>query len=133
MLAGLVIAGLALGMAPPPPPPPPVGCDPIMIHFEAGSARIGATGTWVIGNIVSVKDQIRSRMKLTGHADESDGEGDVVALSRRRAEAVKDALVSEGVPERVIIVQARGRDLPLDKRGIPEANAANRRVEVCFY
>jgi outer membrane protein OmpA-like peptidoglycan-associated protein len=54
-------------------------------------------------------------------------------LALRRAEAVRDHLVSLGVPEGQIAVDANGSRLPMDEGTSPESLARNRRVEVSKF
>jgi OOP family OmpA-OmpF porin len=71
-----------------------------------------------------------TRIVATGHADRAGSDGYNMALSIRRANAVKSVLVREGVPERQIVVLGKGEREAL----VPTADGArepiNRRVEI---
>lgn len=73
---------------------------------------------------------------LRGHSDASGSDLNNLAVSRRRAEAVRDYLISKDVPEDRITVIALGERRPiepnaqLDGTDYPEGRQRNRRVEV---
>ena len=66
----------------------------------------------------------------------SDAQGDDVgnlAVSQRRAEAVVDYLVSNGVAPERLSTQPAGATNPLRTDATPEADAINRRTEFVFF
>lgn len=73
---------------------------------------------------------------LSGHSDASGNDTDNLVVSRRRAEAVRDYLVSRGASEDRITVIALGERRPIepnanpDGTDYPEGRQRNRRVEV---
>jgi outer membrane protein OmpA-like peptidoglycan-associated protein len=69
-------------------------------------------------------------ISVVGHADATGSDAFNSALSLRRAEIVRDALVAAGTPSDVIEIAYHGANNPLipTPRGVPEAR--NRRVEV---
>jgi outer membrane protein OmpA-like peptidoglycan-associated protein len=71
-----------------------------------------------------------ARITATGHADTSGPENYNMALSLRRANAVKDALVREGVPATAIAVIGRGESQPLVPTADGVREPQNRRVEI---
>ena len=71
-----------------------------------------------------------ARLVATGHADRSGPDNYNMALSLRRANAVKDALVRDGVPERDISMVGLGESQPLVKTADGVREAQNRRVEI---
>ena len=66
----------------------------------------------------------------TGHTDTSGPESYNMALSLRRANAVKDALVRDGVPAQAIVVIGKGESQPLTPTGDGVREPQNRRVEI---
>ena len=132
MLLNIVIAAVAQGLVPPPPPPSPqVWCDPFMIFFDKGSARVPAQPQPIIGNIISLKHQIKSHMDIVGHTDAPGSAAHNLRLSKRRADAVRAALIAAGVPSSQIRVVGLGENRLLI--GSEKAERQNRRVEVCFF
>lgn len=71
-----------------------------------------------------------SIVEVVGHADRSGPRDYNLALSRRRAENVRDVLVQEGVPEDEITITARGEDDPLVPTPDGVREPRNRRVEI---
>jgi outer membrane protein OmpA-like peptidoglycan-associated protein len=71
-----------------------------------------------------------TRIGVTGHTDTSGAATYNMALSLRRANAVKDALVREGIPAAAIAVTGRGETqlLVQTQDGVKEPQ--NRRVEI---
>ena len=71
-------------------------------------------------------------VQVLGHTD-SDGAADYnLALSQRRANAVADVLIGQGVPSFRVQPIGRGEDQPLSGASnlTPEGKARNRRVEI---
>jgi OOP family OmpA-OmpF porin len=111
-------------------PPPPIG-DIVLFDFD--SARVNAAGTKIVAHLVSdVCREFGERyaVVVTGHADRAGPSDYNLALSLRRAEAVRDALVAAGIPIDVITIARRGETEPAvpTPDGVPEK--ANRRVEI---
>ena len=69
-------------------------------------------------------------VKITGHTDNV-GKADYnMKLSLRRAEAVRDYLVSLGLDPGNVEISGEGMTRPIADNGTPEGRAKNRRVEV---
>ena len=67
------------------------------------------------------------RFVISGHTDARGGRALNMALSERRAAAVQDFLVAQGVDRSRLSARGVGPDEPLSGRGA--ADPANRRVE----
>jgi OOP family OmpA-OmpF porin len=103
-----------------------------VILFDFDKSNINDAGQAVINQILA---DIQSRggsvnVSATGHADRSGSEEYNMALSLRRADSVRDALISGGVPADAITTAGRGES----ENAVPTADGvkeqANRRVEV---
>jgi OOP family OmpA-OmpF porin len=78
----------------------------------------------------AAKNKGDARIIVTGHADTSGPPAYNMALSLRRANAVRDALVREGVPAAAITVVGKGESEPLVRTGDGVREPQNRRVEI---
>jgi len=67
------------------------------------------------------------RFRIEGHTDSSGGQAVNAALSQRRAQAVADYLMAQGVPASRLEVRGFGYDRPLQGRSA--SSPQNRRVE----
>ena len=76
------------------------------------------------------KTKGNARITATGHTDTSGPEAYNMALSLRRANTVKDALVRDGVPATAIAVIGRGETQLLVQTGDGVREPQNRRVEI---
>lgn len=65
-----------------------------------------------------------------GHTDSVGTEAYNLALSRRRADAVKAYLVSQGIPADRIRAEGKGESQPVASNATDEGRAKNRRVEI---
>jgi OOP family OmpA-OmpF porin len=120
---------------PPPPPPPAVRApDPVrnyLVFFDFDKSVVTPEAQSIIQQAAAAAKQGRSvRIELTGHADRAGSDKYNMALSQRRADAVRDQLVKQGLPVNAIGVAAKGESTPL----IPTADGVrepqNRRVEI---
>lgn len=69
-------------------------------------------------------------MVVEGHTDSRGPRDFNLELSQRRAEAVRDYLVSKGVPGDLFTVEGLGPDRPVASNATPDGRANNRRVEI---
>lgn len=67
---------------------------------------------------------------ISGHTDADGSETYNQELSKKRAEAVKQFLVDEGVVSKRLVLQALGEALPVASNDTEEGRAKNRRVEI---
>ncbi|TAJ95733.1 MAG: OmpA family protein [Reyranella sp.] len=117
--------------AAPPPPPPTVAPPSFMVFFDWDRANLSAQALTTIRQAANAyKQKGNARITATGHTDTSGSESYNMALSLRRANAVKDALVREGVPATNISVIGRGEQGLLVQTGPNVREPQNRRVEI---
>ena len=69
-------------------------------------------------------------IEIQGHTDSGGSAAFNESLSLRRAEAVRDYLVAQGVPIRRLRAVGYGERFPIASNSTPEGQAENRRVEV---
>jgi len=102
----------APAMAAAPPPAPAVAAPSYMVFFDWDRSNLSAQALNTIKQAANTfKTKGNARITATGHTDRSGPENYNMALSLRRANAVKDALVREGVPATAIAVIGRGRPI----------------------
>jgi outer membrane protein OmpA-like peptidoglycan-associated protein len=115
----------------PPPPPPAVAAPSYMVFFDWDRSNLSAQALNTIKQAANAfKTKGNARITATGHTDKSGPENYNMALSLRRANAVKDALVREGVPATAIAVIGRGESQPLVPTADGVREPQNRRVEI---
>jgi outer membrane protein OmpA-like peptidoglycan-associated protein len=119
-------------MAPPPAPPPAAVTPPsFMVFFDWDRANISDQALTTIRQAAAAfKSKGSARITATGHTDTSGPESYNMALSLRRANAVKDTLVREGVPAQAITVIGKGESQLLVPTGDNVREPQNRRVEI---
>jgi hypothetical protein len=117
--------------APPPPPPPAAQSQAFMVFFDWDRSNLSAQALSTVQQAASAfKTRGSAQITATGHTDTSGSEAYNMALSLRRANAVKNALVQEGVPAQAISVIGRGEANPLVATGDGVREPQNRRVEI---
>ena len=102
-----------------------------MVFFDWDRSNLSQQALATIGQAAQAfKTKGSARITATGHTDTSGPENYNMALSLRRANAVKDALVRNGVPATAIAVVGRGEQglLVPTPDGVREPQ--NRRVEI---
>jgi OOP family OmpA-OmpF porin len=101
------------------------------ILFDVNSANIKAESYGTLKDIADVlKDNATVNVKIVGHTD-SDGDAALnLALSKKRAEAVKAALATEfGIDATRMQTDGMGATQPVAPNTTPAGKAQNRRVE----
>jgi hypothetical protein len=114
-----------------PPPPPPAPAASFMVFFDWDSTRLNQQSMTVIGQAAAAfKSRNGTGITATGHTDTSGGDAYNMALSLRRANVVKDALVKVGAPASAITTVGRGEAGLLVQTGDGVREPQNRRVEM---
>ena len=131
----LALAGITYKFVSPPPPPPPappmVAPPSFMVFFDWDKSNLSQQALSTIQQAASAfKQKGNARITATGHTDTSGPEAYNMALSLRRANAVKDALVRDGVPAQAITVIGMGEKGLLVPTGDGVREPQNRRVEI---
>jgi len=105
----------------------------MQIRFRTGSATLdeGAHGKLrVVGEALRSPALEKARVEIAGHTDDAGGPEINLALSRRRAEVVRDYLAGNlRVPAGRLAVVFFGQGRPVVPNTTPENRAINRRVE----
>ena len=117
--------------APAPKEEEPAKMPSFMVFFDFDSARLTATAQEVIADVTQAAEKFDyDFIDVVGHADRAGPANYNMGLSLERAEAVRNALVGEGLPGDKVAVSAQGETQPLvpTPDGVPEPQ--NRRVEM---
>ncbi len=129
--------------APPPPPiaPPEAPVAPPRvpteirtdeIHFEPGSARLTNIAKAILDDVaLRMKQEPTSTAIVIGYTDNREATGPNKDLDRRRAEAVRDYLVSRhGIDASRITIEGRDAREPVGDNNTAEGRLKNRRVVI---
>jgi OOP family OmpA-OmpF porin len=102
-----------------------------IINFPTGSAQIPAGDLEVIRQSAEAlkKAPARSRVEIGGHTDNTGDAASNMALSQQRAAAVRDALVSSGVPAAMLTTRGYGDTKPRAQNDTEYGRFQNRRIE----
>ena len=102
------------------------------IHFAIGSAEIDPASSATIAAIAKAMTTHRDwKLEIAGHTDSIGSTAANLDLSRRRAEATRQALVTtHGVDAARLRAEGRGEEQPIEENGTLAGRARNRRVEL---
>lgn len=108
--------------------------DDRRIGFVTGSARLDARARSAVnalaGVLVPCLGAAGLGAEIGGHTDSTGSDEANLALSRARAEAVREALLARGLPAAQLAAQGYGASQPVADNATDEGRAANRRTEV---
>jgi|SRR5882672_216998 len=120
--------------APPPPPPPAKGTKIATIggaQFDYDRADIKPAGREVLATAVKVlRDNRTLHVVVEGHTDSVGSDAYNQKLSERRANAVRDYLVRQGIDSGRITTRGYGESRPIASNATPEGRAQNRRADI---
>ncbi|WOG26558.1 OmpA family protein [Endozoicomonas sp. 8E] len=134
LVAGALIGGTACATANPvAEPEDPMGTAGVeempTVNFDFDSSRLRSGDLEMLNTLIGQLDQ-ESHIEIVGHACEIGSRSYNQKLSERRAEAVKDFLVSRGIPEENMTVRGEGADHPLRGNDTEAMRQENRRAEI---
>lgn len=101
------------------------------VLFPFNESRLLPASRDALNNVAEVLEASPDRsITVEGHTDAIGGDEYNEELSQRRAEAVREFLLTHGVPSDVITARGEGEESPVTSNDTPEGRANNRRVEV---
>jgi outer membrane protein OmpA-like peptidoglycan-associated protein len=101
------------------------------ILFDFNKATLRSQAREVISRIAGILMVARGfRLKVEGHTDSVGSEEYNLELSGKRAQSVRDYLVSAGVSSDLIATQGLGESSPIADNSTAEGRQKNRRVEI---
>ncbi|MEZ0608033.1 OmpA family protein [Fibrella sp. WM1] len=101
------------------------------IHFKANSDQVKPDSNGALRDIAAVLNENRTiRVLIVDHTNTESSDAANMALSKRRAEAVRAVLASQfGVDASRLSTDGKGETQPAVRADSPEGQANNRRVE----
>ena len=122
---------------PPPPaakvPPPPAPKKKIVlrdVHFDYDKSDIRADAKPILDEAVSVLKDGGEAVIVQGHTDSRGADAYNMALSRRRADAVRTYLTSHGIKASRVRTVGLGESKPVASNATEDGRTQNRRVEL---
>ena len=102
-----------------------------VLNFATASAALPDGSA---GPLQSAADRIKTlpagtRIEVGGHTDDTGSPAANMGLSQRRADAVRDALVKDGVDASMLTSKGYGDTKPIASNDTPEGRLQNRRTE----
>lgn len=125
--------------APAPAKPAPAPAKPVYKNislasgatFELGGSTLSAEGKAAVADtLAKFKGEKIESVIIEGHTDSSGAASFNQQLSEKRAEAVKNEMVANGVDASVIKTVGHGESKPVASNDTREGRAKNRRVEI---
>jgi outer membrane protein OmpA-like peptidoglycan-associated protein len=103
------------------------------VLFDTGAATLKTGAAERIDRLAAfLNENANTRVIIEGHTDSRGSDTYNEELSRRRAQAVADALVTRGVPSSRFEILGRGEAVPVASNDSPAGRQQNRRVEIVF-
>jgi len=108
-----------------------LGSIALYINFDSGKAEIKEDSKNIIEDLYTLlKENSGLKISIEGHTD---NEGDAIqnlTLSKNRANAVMNALISKGIDKTRLTAKGLGQTKPIADNTTEEGKAKNRRVEI---
>lgn len=100
------------------------------IYFNVNSSQIKPESWAALNQAATVIKSAQGKITIIGHTDSDGSEEANLILSKKRAEAVKQALIKNfGIGADRLLTDGKGEGAPVDNNNTAEGKANNRRVE----
>ncbi len=101
------------------------------VNFDNDKATLRPEAMAILDKAaVTLKDWGDVKVEVAGHTDSRSGDDYNLKLSQRRAEAVRDYLISKGVAADRLTAKGYGESMPVADNATEEGRYKNRRVEL---
>lgn len=100
------------------------------IRFRTGSADIDARSNDLLAALAKEARECKGSLMVAGHTDDVGSDESNLALSQRRADAVREALVTLGVAEQRLTARGFGESAPVANNETVAGRAQNRRIVI---
>lgn len=107
-----------------------LGCRSITVRFELDQSRLTKDSRELLREKLACFTERQGEIRIEGHCDERGTTDYNLALGQRRADAVKDWMMNQGVPPRRLRVVSYGEEKPVNQGHNEAAWAQNRRAEI---
>ncbi len=118
---------------------PPKAAEPVLpnkltlegVNFDNDSAKLRPEAIAILDKAAETLKQWGDiKVEVAGHTDSVNTDEYNLALSQRRAEAVREYLIGKGVPADRLTAKGYGESKPVADDDTPEGRFKNRRVEL---
>ena len=101
------------------------------MKFETGKATLQTGSLGLLNDLIEImKLKPEMRIEIAGHTDSDGDDASNLTLSKDRAAAVKNYLVSKGINASRITSVGFGESRPVADNTTPQGRAMNRRTEI---
>ncbi len=101
--------------------------------FYTGTANLKPESMGSLLDVSKILNDAPAPVKIIGHTDSDGDDAANLKLSKQRADAVRDILISQyTIDESKLTTEGRGEAQPIDDNNTNEGKAQNRRVEFIF-
>lgn len=105
-----------------------------VINFELDKAIIPDANKEVLDRAVEIMKQVPDmHLSIFGHTDNQGDKAYNVGLSERRAQAVKDYMVSQGADASKLVTEGKGESEPVATNETEQGRFRNRRIEFTVH
>jgi outer membrane protein OmpA-like peptidoglycan-associated protein len=102
------------------------------VLFPFGKAELFPAAKQRLDQVATALANIERPVEIEGYTDAIGSDANNLALSRERANAVRDYLIQRGVPSEKLKARGLGETNPIASNDTAEGRANNRRVELVF-
>ena len=103
------------------------------VLFDTGKSTLKPGALRTLDKLASfLQKNPEQKIRIEGHTDSVGSEESNIALSQRRADAVRQALLDKGVSEAQMEATGLGEAYPVASNNTKAGKQQNRRVEVLF-
>lgn len=100
------------------------------IEFATSSAAISSNSQLLLDEVATAVRACPGRLRIEGHTDNTGSAAFNARLSQNRAESVREALITRGVPSNRLVARGFGSSQPIATNTNAAGRARNRRIEI---
>ena len=106
--------------------------DRTLIYFDYGNnnRKDAQKNDTYLSNVAERVKKSGEKIQLTGHTDNRSSDASNMRLGQKRADAIKQILVSKGVPAKNITASSQGENKPIATNETEAGRQQNRRTEL---